>query len=104
VIDAEQATVCRAPFACAWLWFEKRTPTVRLVANENYWDKRRGPHLREVVFRNDLPQVRALELVCTTEGEVDILTGVVRPPTQGGSSAPSMPGSSRSTLCAPSPG
>lgn len=76
VIDAEQATIGREPFACTWLWREDRTPTVRLVANTNYWDKRRGPHLREVVFRNDLSRERALELVCTTEGEVDILTEV----------------------------
>ena len=66
VIDAEQATVSREPFACTWLWFEDRTPTVRLVANTNYWDKKREPHLREVVFRNDVSPERALELVCTT--------------------------------------
>jgi ABC-type transport system substrate-binding protein len=47
---------------------------VRLVANREYWDTGRGPHLREVVFRNDLSPERALELICTTEGEVDILT------------------------------
>jgi peptide/nickel transport system substrate-binding protein len=76
VIDGEQATISREPFACTWLWFEDRTPTVRLVANTDYWDKRRGPHLREVVFRNDVSPERALELVCTTEGEVDILTEV----------------------------
>ncbi len=75
-IDAERATVSREPFACTWLWYEDRTPTVRLVANTDYWDKRRGPHLREVVFRNDVSRERALELVCTTEGEVDILTEV----------------------------
>lgn len=49
---------------------------MRLVANENYWDKKRGPRLREVVFRNDLHPVEALERVCTTEGEVDIVTEV----------------------------
>jgi peptide/nickel transport system substrate-binding protein len=46
------------------------------VANANYWDKRRGPRVREVVFRNDLSPEEALELVCTTEGEVDIVTEV----------------------------
>ena len=76
VIDAEQATVGRDPFACTWLWFEDRTPTVRLVANTDYWDKKRGPHLREVVFRNDVSPERALELVCESEGEVDILTEI----------------------------
>jgi len=45
-----------------------------MVANPGYWDKARGPHLREVMFRNDLSAERALELVCTTEGEVDLLT------------------------------
>jgi len=47
---------------------------VRLVANTDYWDRRRGPRLGEVVFRNDIPSERALELVCTTEGEVDFVT------------------------------
>ena len=49
---------------------------MRLVANTNYWDKARGPRLQEVVFRNDISPPRALELVCTTEGEVDIVTEV----------------------------
>lgn len=64
------------PFACTYTQAEDRTPTVRLVANPNYWDRRRGPYLDEVVFRNDLTPDRALELVCTTEGEVDIVTEV----------------------------
>lgn len=55
---------------------EDRAPTVRLTANTDYWDKTRGPHLQEAVFRNDLSPDRALDLVCTTEGEVDILTEV----------------------------
>jgi hypothetical protein len=76
VIDAEQAVIHGEPFACTWLQREERTPRLRLVANTNYWDTSRGPHLREVVFRNDLPPERALELVCTTEGEVDIVTEV----------------------------
>ena len=54
MIDAERATISRNPFACTWLQREDRTPTVRLVANSDYWDKRRGLHLQEVVFRNDL--------------------------------------------------
>lgn len=76
VIDTEQAIINHDPFAATWLWFEKRTPVVRLAANPDYWDKARGPRLREVVFRNDLPPDRALDLVCTTEGEVDIVTEV----------------------------
>jgi ABC-type transport system substrate-binding protein len=75
-LDTEQATISREPFACTWLWYEDRIPRLRLVANTDYWDKRRGPHLREVVFRNDVSPKEALELVCTTEGEVDILTEV----------------------------
>jgi ABC-type oligopeptide transport system substrate-binding subunit len=59
-----------------WLWHEDRTPRVRLVANSRYWNRRRGPRLREVVFRNDVPAEQALELVCTTEGEVDLVTEV----------------------------
>lgn len=47
---------------------------MRLAANADYWDKDRGPRLEEVVFRNDLSPERALELVKTTDGEVDILT------------------------------
>src|SRR5918912_3664902 len=36
----------------------------------------RGPRLERVVFRNDLAHERALELVCDTEGEDDIVTEV----------------------------
>jgi len=66
----------RDPFACTWLIREDRTPRVRLEANPHYWDTRRGPHLQEVVFRNDLSREQALDLVCSTEGEVDIVTEV----------------------------
>jgi ABC-type oligopeptide transport system substrate-binding subunit len=72
----EQAVISSEPFACTWLWRGDRTPQVRLVANERYWNRARGPHVEEVVFRNDLSRERALELVCTTDGEVDILTEV----------------------------
>ena len=75
-LETEQATISREPFACTWLQREDRTPRLRLVANTDYWDKRRGPHLREVVFRNDVSAEQALELVCMIEGEVDILTEV----------------------------
>ncbi|PLS86969.1 MAG: hypothetical protein CYG60_04440 [Actinobacteria bacterium] len=75
-LDHDKATIRREPLACTWLWREDRTPTVRLAANTSYWDKMRGPCLREVVFRNDVSPERALDLVCTTEGEVDILTEV----------------------------
>ena len=75
-IDADRATISQEPLAATWLQREERTSTVRLVANTNYWDEARGPRLGEVVFRNDLPPEDALELVCTTEGEVDIVTEV----------------------------
>lgn len=75
-IDAEPAVISQTPFACIWLQHEDRTPRVRLAANPNYWDGGRGPHLREVIFRNDLTPQQALELVCTGEGEVDIVTEV----------------------------
>lgn len=76
VIEAERATIRREPLAATWLQREERTPTVRLVANTSYWDKPRGPRLEEVVFRNDVSPGDALELVCDTEGEVDIVTEV----------------------------
>lgn len=71
-----QAVIQENPFACVWLQREERTPRVRLQANPNYWDAKRGPHLQEVVFRNDVSPERALDLVCDTEGEVDIVTEV----------------------------
>ncbi len=75
-IRAEMAVIRAEPLACTWLQEEIRTPEVRLVANPTYWDVARGPHLAEVVFRNDLTPERALELVCTTEGEVDLVTEI----------------------------
>lgn len=63
--------------ACIWLWArEDRTPTLRLQANTHYWDSSRGPRLSEVVFCNDLDPKDALDRVCSTEGEVDIVTEV----------------------------
>ncbi len=59
-----------------WLQTEDRSPVVRLRANPRYWDRRRGPHLEEVEFRNDLDREQALELVCEDVGEVDIVTEV----------------------------
>lgn len=76
-LDTERATIRREPLAATWLQVrEDRTPRLRLVANPNYWDAARGPRLREVVFRNDVPPSQALDLVCTTDGEVDIVTEV----------------------------
>ncbi len=64
------------PFACTWLQREDRTARVHLTANRNYWDSGRGPRLEHVIFHNDVSPQRALELVCDTEGEVDIVTEV----------------------------
>lgn len=59
-----------------WLQTQARTPTVRLRANPAYWDRRRGPHVAEVEFRNDVDARTALDLVCDTVGEVDLVTEV----------------------------
>jgi ABC-type transport system substrate-binding protein len=76
-LDNEEAVICRRPFASTWLPLkEDRSSGVRLEANPNYGDIRRGPHVQEVLFRNDIPPDRALELVCDTEGEVDLVTEV----------------------------
>jgi hypothetical protein len=40
------------------------------------WDRVRGPRVSEVEFCNDLSPEPALELVCDTVGEVDIVTEV----------------------------
>jgi hypothetical protein len=49
---------------------------VVLEANHDYWNVERGPRLERVVFRNDLSPAEALQLVCNTEGEVDVVTEV----------------------------
>ncbi len=59
---------------------ERRTDTVELAANPTYWNRTRGPRLSKIVFRNDLSAGRALDLVCDTEGQVDLVTEV--PPSQ----------------------
>ena len=53
-LDAEAATLSAEPFACTWLWHEDRTPAVRFVVNEGYWNRRRGPRVREVELRDAL--------------------------------------------------
>ncbi len=75
-LDTELVTIGEGPLAATYLWREDRSPRLRLVANTGYWDRKRGPRLREVIFRNDVTLERALELVCTTEGEVDIVTEI----------------------------
>ncbi len=65
------------PLTCVWLPNDQpRTDRMVLEAHTGHWNAERGPRLERVVFRNDIPQDRALELVCDTEGEVDIVTEV----------------------------
>src|SRR3712207_6108512 len=65
------------PLAGVWLdTNQPRTDRLVLEANTYHWNKERGPRLERVVFRNDGSHDRALELVCETEGEVDIVTEV----------------------------
>ena len=65
------------PFAAIWLdTRQDRTPRVVLEANTDHWNRERGPRLEKVIFRNDLTPQEALQLVCDTEGEVDIVTEV----------------------------
>ena len=63
----------------SWTWLvtaEQRTPEVVLEANRGYWDSGRGPRVERIVFRNDLTADEALELCCSGEGEVDVVTEV----------------------------
>ncbi|MGI8531285.1 MAG: hypothetical protein ACR2KO_17625 [Geodermatophilaceae bacterium] len=46
------------PLAATWMQREDRTARVRLTANPKYWDKVRGPHLQEIVFRTTCPRSR----------------------------------------------
>lgn len=75
-INAEMAIIRQEPLACPWLQQKDWTPTVRLTANPDYWDVARGPRLAEVIFRNDLTPEQTLERICTTEGEVDLVTEI----------------------------
>ncbi len=53
---------------------EKRTDRIILQANTKYWDRRRMPRLKRIVFENTLTQKDAVERVKTTEGRVDLVT------------------------------
>lgn len=65
------------PFACTWLdTRQDRTDKVVLTANADHWNKERGPRLEKIVFHNDISPAEALNLVCDTEGEVDIVTEI----------------------------
>ena len=98
-LENEAALIQADPFTCIWLdKANPRTDRVVLEANRDHWNTERGPRLERVVFRNDLSPAEALELVCSGEGEVDIVSEV-SPPTPGGSRPPSTPSWSRSTRC-----
>ncbi|WP_047866686.1 ABC transporter substrate-binding protein [Rubrobacter aplysinae] len=65
------------PFVCTWLTTDlPRSDRVVLEANTDYWDRERGPWLEKVVYRNDIDHADALEKVCSTEGEIDIVSEV----------------------------
>ena len=75
-IDSQLLTIRPDPFAASWTWTEARAAEVKLTANPHYWDTRRGPRVAEALFRNAVPPAQALDAVCTTEGEFDIVTEV----------------------------
>jgi ABC-type transport system substrate-binding protein len=76
-LEAEIALVQADPFACVWLpTSQPRSQQVVLEANPDHWNLDRGPRLERVVFRNDLSPAEGLDLVCTTEGEIDVVTEV----------------------------
>lgn len=47
-----------------------------LEANHDHWNKARGPRLEKIIYLNDIPQAEALDKVCNTEGEIDIVSEV----------------------------
>jgi peptide/nickel transport system substrate-binding protein len=65
------------PFTCTWLFTDfPRSDRVVLEANTDHWNTERGPRLEKVVYVNDVDPAEALEKVCNTEGEIDILSEV----------------------------
>ncbi len=52
----------------------KRSDRVVLEANPNYWNPKRLPRFKRIVFDNTLGQEEAVELVKTSEGRVDLVT------------------------------
>jgi peptide/nickel transport system substrate-binding protein len=52
----------------------KRSDRVVLEANPNYWDPKRLPRFKRIVFDNIQGQEEAVELVKTSEGRVDLVT------------------------------
>jgi peptide/nickel transport system substrate-binding protein len=65
------------PFTCTWLLTDfPRSERVVLEANTDHWNKERGPRLERVVYVNDIDPAEALEKVCNTEGEIDLVSEV----------------------------
>lgn len=65
------------PFTCTWLFTDfPRSDRVVLEANTDHWNRERGPRLEKVVYVNDIAPEEALEKVCDTEGEIDIVSEV----------------------------
>src|ERR671922_1507116 len=55
---------------------DKRSDRVVLEANLAYWDPAGFPRLHRIIFDNTLSQKEAVELVKTSEGRVDLVTGL----------------------------
>jgi glutathione transport system substrate-binding protein len=55
---------------------DKRSNRVVLEANLAYWDETRFPRLQRIIFDNALAQHDAVELVKTSEGRVDLVSGL----------------------------
>ena len=55
---------------------EKRSGRLVLEANTTYWDKKRFPRLKRIVFDNTLSQKDAVELVKSGQGRVDLVTDI----------------------------
>jgi peptide/nickel transport system substrate-binding protein len=91
------------PFTCTWLFTDfPRSDRVVLEANTDHWNRERGPRLEKVVYVNDIDPAEALEKVCNTEGEIDVVSEV-SPATPWAPSAPVLPcPSSKSLWPAPS--
>jgi peptide/nickel transport system substrate-binding protein len=51
-----------------------RSDRIVLQANIDYWDPTRFPRLQRIIFDNTLDQKKAVELVKTGEGQVDVVT------------------------------
>lgn len=65
------------PLVCTWLTTDlPRSDRVVLEANTDYWNRERGPWLERVVYRNDISHADALDKVCNTEGEIDVVSEV----------------------------